>query len=147
MKALLLTLSLLLPAVAAAHGLLLKASWVDDEIVGTLSYSDGTVAVGEFVELRLASAAADGEATDVARTDAEGRFSLQGTPGQDYRVVAYGEEGHTTTVGLTPFQGRQPTTATAPADARIGASNLLMLVAPLLIVLLFAAVWRWRRRS
>lgn len=85
-------LMLLLPGLAAAHGLLLDAKHVADKIEGTVYYSNGELAVREPVELLDLSTQS---ATAVAgETDDAGKFSFPVVDGHRYRVSAYAAEGH-----------------------------------------------------
>lgn len=84
--------SLLLPCLAFAHGLLLDAKHVGDRVEGTVYYSNGELAVREAVELLDLTAP---NSTAVAgETDDAGKFSFPVTAGHRYRVSAYAAEGH-----------------------------------------------------
>lgn len=83
---------LLLPCFAFAHGLLLDAKHVGDNIEGTVYYSNGELAVRESVELLDLSTP---NGTPVAgETDDDGKFSFPVTAGHKYRISAYAAEGH-----------------------------------------------------
>ncbi len=117
-------LALMLAALAMpawAHGLLISAEANGRAIEGRVYYSDGTPGAGEYVELKSDAGAEN--AAQTAVTDAEGGFRFTGTSGQSYRIVAHGEEGHTTELSIALEAGergklveRAPTGSQAEGD-------------------------------
>lgn len=97
---------LCLPAFALAHGLLLDAEHRGDQIVGTVYYSNGDLAVRESVELLDLSTPNATALT--AQTDDSGKFSFDVTGNHRYRISAYGEEGHGVTVDLEAVANAKP---------------------------------------
>jgi len=99
-------LMLLLPGMAAAHGLLLDAKHVGDRIEGTVYYSNGELAVRESVELLDLSAP---NATAVAgETDEAGKFSFAAADGHRYRISAYAAEGHGVDIEIDAVANARP---------------------------------------
>lgn len=91
---------LLLSAPSAfAHGLLMQAEGKGTDINGTLYYSNGQRAGGEWIE--LFDAAKPDEALQTIQTHEDGSFHLTGQQGRAYRIRATGEEGHEITIALT----------------------------------------------
>ncbi len=99
-------LLVLLPGPAAAHGLLLDAKPVGDEIEGTVYYSNGELAVGESVELLDLST--QGATAAAGETDKEGKFSFPVVNGHRYRVSAYAAEGHGVDVEIDAVADARP---------------------------------------
>lgn len=59
---------------------------------GSLSYSDGTPAAGDYITVVNET---DPTVTELGlQTDAGGQFRLTAVPGHRYRLTATGEEGH-----------------------------------------------------
>ena len=99
-------LMLLLPGLAAAHGLLLDAKLVGDRIEGTVFYSNGELAVRESVELLDLSTP---NATAVAgETDDDGKFSFPAADGHRYRISAYASEGHGVDIEIDAVANARP---------------------------------------
>lgn len=99
-------LMFLLPALAAAHGLLLDAKHIGDKIEGTVYYSNGELAVREPVELRDLSTP---NATAVAgETDDVGKFSFPAADGHRYRISAYAAEGHGVDIEIDAVANARP---------------------------------------
>lgn len=96
--------ALLFSPAALAHGLLMKLEREGDAIAGTLYYSNGQRAGGEWIE--LFDEARPGAAVQTIRTQGDGSFRLHGEQGHRYRVRASGEEGHEITMTIA-FDGAQ----------------------------------------
>lgn len=103
------------PAVAFAHGLLLRLENGDATVAGVAYYTNGAVAAGEYVELVDLDVPAT--ASVGASTDAAGRFSFAGRAGGRYRLVAHGDEGHRTELEFTLGESRAPRLVDADAAA------------------------------
>ncbi len=89
---------------ALAHGLLVSVHGEGSSVIGTVYYSDGALAVGEFVQLIDADAPAESPRSTTA--DGDGNFRFDGaTVGHRYRVIAEGEEGHVTEMELVLAEG------------------------------------------
>lgn len=86
---------------AWAHGLLMKAQSEGTTISGTVYYSNGKRASGEWVEVFKDGTS---EPMETLRTNEEGEFQTTGEEGVSYRLRASGEEGHEITVALTLAQ-------------------------------------------
>lgn len=121
-RALSLAVSLVMawPLPALAHGLRVAVQSDSVGLVGRVSYSDGSAAHGERVDLHVPSAAA--QPTHSTVTDADGRFRFEAPDGQAVRVVAWGDEGHRaetqavwTAPGAAPSAGTSTSTAASPA--------------------------------
>jgi hypothetical protein len=97
---------LLVPGLAAAHGLLLDAKHAGDKIEGTVYYSNGELAVREPVEMLDLSAANAVAVT--ADTDDAGKFSFPATEGHRYRISAYAAEGHGVDVEIEAVANARP---------------------------------------
>jgi hypothetical protein len=99
-------LMFLLPGLAAAHGLLLDAKHVGDNIEGTVYYSNGELAVRESVELLDLSTP---NATAIAaETDDAGKFSFPAADGHRYRISAYAAEGHGVDIEIDAVANARP---------------------------------------
>ena len=110
-------LMFLLPGIAAAHGLLLDAKHVGNNIEGTVYYSNGELAVRESVELLDLSTASATAVT--GETDDSGKFSFPVTEGHRYRISAYAAEGHGVDIEIEAVANARPTlieTEAAAAD-------------------------------
>lgn len=105
----------LLPTVALAHGLLLRLENGPETVAGVAYYTNGAIAAGEYVE--LVDLEAPGGKPVGAPTDAAGRFSFEARAGGRYRLVAHGDEGHTTEIEFTLGEARAPRLVDADADA------------------------------
>lgn len=86
------------PPGAAAHGMHLEAGpasthdgWI---IQGKLSYTDESAAAGNYI--RVENLDAPDFPPLALQTGPAGRFQLPALAGHRYRVIAQGEEGHTT---------------------------------------------------
>ena len=89
-----------------AHGLLVSVKGEGSSIVGTVYYSDGALAVGEFVQLIDTDAPAEPPRTGNA--DSDGRFRFDNaTVGHRYRIIVEGEEGHVTEMELRLAEGEK----------------------------------------
>lgn len=93
----------LICAPAWGHGLLVSAEASGNRIEGRVYYSDGTPGAGEYVELK--SGTEYERVSNSAATDGDGRFSFESVSGQQYLIVAHGEEGHTTELEITVRDG------------------------------------------
>lgn len=106
------------PLAGLAHGLFVKARGEGRSILGTVYYSDGALAVGEYVELQDLDA--PDQAAQGVQTDGNGGFRFESAvDGHRYRIVAYGEEGHQTELSLVFSEGaraRLDEPDAAPAD-------------------------------
>jgi hypothetical protein len=99
-------LSLLLPCLAFAHGLLLDAKHVGDRIEGTVYYTNGELAVREAVELLDLSS--PGSAVVAGETDDSGKFNFPVTAGHRYRISAYAAEGHGVDIEIDAVANAKP---------------------------------------
>jgi hypothetical protein len=106
---------LCLPGLAMAHGLLLDAEHLGDQITGTVYYSNGELAVREAVELLDLSTA--NAAPIAGETDDSGKFSFKVTANNRYRISAYGGEGHSVAVDLEAVANAKPTLVNDDAAA------------------------------
>ncbi len=84
---------MLLVAPAFAHGLMLSVTADGATARGTISYSDGTPAAGEWVQ--LFDLTRPDTPTQQTTTAVDGTFSLPGAAGREYRIVVMGQESHT----------------------------------------------------
>lgn len=89
-----------------AHGLLVSVKGEGSSIVGTVYYSDGALAVGEFVQLLDTDAPTQPPRTSNADSDGQFRFD-DATIGHRYRVIVEGEEGHVTEMELLLAEGEK----------------------------------------
>lgn len=138
-------------AAALAHGMSISARGDGGDVVGTVQYSDGRPAAGEFVELLRAPAAdKPGERAVLAgaQTDALGGFRLAGEAGGQHVIVAYGEEGHTTelAIRLLPDASATPAAVATPMHDH-GDIPAWRIAAALLLALLGPVVWFVTRRN
>jgi len=85
------------PTLSFAHGVLVNTETKGGRIEGSVRYSDGTVGVGDYVELKPSLDAPVPIAATV--TDANGRFSFR-LPDDDGVIVVHGDEGHTTLIAV-----------------------------------------------
>lgn len=92
--------ALCLPALAAAHGLVLTAQGEGGFVAGQVRYTDQTPAAGIYVSASLAGA--EGKTVAEGSSGEDGRFRLAAPAGQRLRVVAEGEEGHRSEVIAEP---------------------------------------------
>lgn len=89
-----------------AHGLLVSVKGEGSSIVGTVYYSDGALAVGEFVQ--LIDTDAPSEPPRTGNADSDGRFRFDdATVGHRYRIIVEGEEGHVTEMELLLAEGEK----------------------------------------
>ena len=89
---------------AYAHGLLVSARTEGNAVVGTMYYSDGALAAGEFVE--LIDVDAPSEHKPGVTTSSDGTFRFENAiTGHRYRIIAHGEEGHETEMELVFAEG------------------------------------------
>lgn len=136
----------LLSLPALAHGLLVSVKVEGRAIVGTVYYSDGLLAVGEFVQ--LFDDDAPQTAPQEATTDAKGNFRFEnGTLGHRYRVLAHGEEGHHTEMQLILQEGAKAQLNDADAVADEAAGPPAWLVLGGLLALSALPAWWLRKRS
>ena len=96
----------LVSLVVHAHGLLVSVKGEGSSIFGTVYYSDGALAVGEFVQLIDTDAPAEPPRTSNADSDGGFRFD-DATVGHRYRIIVEGEEGHVTEMELLLAQGEK----------------------------------------
>lgn len=89
-----------MPALAAAHALVLTAQGEGGHVAGEVHYTDGTPAAGIYVSASIA--VDDGKLVAEGSSGADGRFLLTAPAGQRLRVVAEGEEGHRSEVIAEP---------------------------------------------
>lgn len=142
-------LLLMLSGWAAAHGLLVRAESDGPRVTGTVYYTDGTVAADEYIELRRAHDADPAlPPTDSTQTDSDGRFILSGNPGEAYHLIAFGEEGHSTTLALTLEAGARARLIDEAAEGDDAGLPAWMVLGGLLLLSLIPAFWlRYTRRS
>jgi hypothetical protein len=110
----------LLPAVAPAHGLLLRLENGPETVSGVAYYTNGAIAAGEYVE--LVDLDAPSAAPVGAPTDAQGRFAFAARAGGRYRLVAHGDEGHRTELELMLGERRAPRLVDEDAESTDGGS-------------------------
>ena len=77
---------------ALAHDMTLEVRWSAEFLEGQLSYSDGSAAEGNYLQIEAAN---EPSMTTLAlQTDAAGQFRVPLRRGIDYLITAEGEEGH-----------------------------------------------------
>ncbi len=138
----------LVAAAASAHGLLVSVRGDGSTVSGTLYYSSGAPAAGEWVEMfDLSVPATPSQGVNAGQ---DGSFRFEGVEGRRYRIVGSGEEGHSVTSELTltansrgqfvedDAVAEEPGWSTPPAWMVIGGLLLLSIV---------PAAWLRRRKD
>jgi len=84
---------LLLPVTSAlAHGMQLSVRADGATVRGTVSYSDGEPAAGEWIQMFDLTRPAT--APQQTNTAVDGNFSFPGIAGREYRIEVTGQESH-----------------------------------------------------
>jgi hypothetical protein len=132
---------------ASAHGLLARVRVEGNLIVGTVYYSSGEPAGGEWVQVFNRSLG--GAKVSEFSAGADGAFRFEGVAGNDYLITVHGDEGHSIELSMSIAQGARAKLVDAPAEA--GASGLTDLpawaVIGALLALLSALALFHRARS
>jgi hypothetical protein len=90
-------------ASASAHGLLARVRTDGNVIVGTVYYSSGERAAGDWVEIFDVSA--DERKVAEFSSGADGSFRHEGIAGHQYRIAISGEEGHSIELSIAIQEG------------------------------------------
>ena len=97
----------------SAHGLLARVRAEGNVIVGTVFYSSGDPAGGEWVQV-FDKTNGGAKATELA-AGPDGAFRFEGVAGHEYLIEVHGDEGHSIELAMSIAQGARAKLVDAPA--------------------------------